>query len=155
MKTELGVAGRRMCRGTWLALDGWGRWLGGSSHADRAGTVRLGVILRRLVGFLFAVVFYGSILQRAPVLIYALPVAWLIGAWQMSDTSATPPPRVVAPESDEDAGRRSKRARGATDPNGVMCIIHPTAEQALEAERQRLQAYVNRVYAAREKTTEP
>lgn len=125
MKARAAEAGQRLCRGTWFGLEAYGRWLGGDSHADRSGTVRLGVILRRLGASLFAVVFYGSILQRAPQLIYAVPPAWLWAAWQVSDSSATPPPRGAAPDSDVDAAHRRAKARGVYDPNGVMCTYHP------------------------------
>lgn len=60
---------------------------------------------------------------------------WVVGAvavWRaarrMSDSRATPPPRGVAPDSDEAARRRLKKARGVYDPNGVMCTYHPTSE---------------------------
>ncbi|QQM42810.1 hypothetical protein [Streptomyces liliifuscus] len=64
---------------------------------------------------------------------------WMVGAFalwraarRMSDSRATPPPRGVAPDSDEDARRRRAQARGATDPNGVMCIVHEPAEEEVD-----------------------
>jgi hypothetical protein len=123
------VVGRRLSLGTWLALEAWARWLSGKTHADRSGLVRLVVMLRRVAASVFAAVFYGSIVQRAYGAVYLLPLVWAVGAWQMSDTSATPPPRGATPESDEDARRRRAKARGALDPNGVMCILHPPAEE--------------------------
>ncbi|MEU6496431.1 hypothetical protein ABZ890_39645 [Streptomyces sp. NPDC046984] len=61
---------------------------------------------------------------------------WVVGALalvravtrRMSDSSAPPPSRGVAPESDEAARRRRVKARVAMDPNGVMCIVHAPPE---------------------------
>ncbi|RMB85612.1 hypothetical protein CTZ28_12530 [Streptomyces shenzhenensis] len=132
VRARAAVVGRRLCLGTWRQLEAWARWLSGKTHADRPGIVRLGVILRRFVASVLAAVFYSLLLQRVPGGIYLLPVVWAIGAWQMSDTSATPPPREVAPESAEAAGRRRAKARGVTDPNGVMCIVHPVREEVTD-----------------------
>lgn len=104
MKAGAATVGRRLCLGTWRQLETWARWLSGKSHADRSGVVRLGVILRRTVACALAAVFYGQLLERAPGGIYALPLAWAIGAWQMSDSSATPPPQEERPSCRECAG---------------------------------------------------
>ncbi|MBT2391653.1 hypothetical protein J7E87_19995 [Streptomyces sp. ISL-1] len=124
--------GRRLCVGTWLALEAWGRWLSGKTHADRSGLVRLGVVLRRLLASGFVAVFYGSIIQRAPGGIYLVPVVWAVGAWRMSDSSATPPPRGVGPSDGVFADEAAKSARGALDPNRIMHILHPAGEEVKE-----------------------
>lgn len=127
------MVGRRLALGTWRQLETWARWLGGADaigeHTFRDFLRWVGVVLRRAAASVLAALFYALLLQRVPGGIYALPVVWAIGAWQMSDTSATPPPRGVAPESEEDARRRLAKARGVQDPNGVMCILHPPREE--------------------------
>lgn len=135
MKAHAVATGRRLCRGTGNAFEWLGYWLGAADHAPEQHTLRtdlawLGVVLRRLLVFTMAALFYGGlVVLRAPQLIYAAPLVWAVMAWQMSDWSATPPPRGVAPESDEAARRRLRKARGVMDPNGVMCIYHATAEE--------------------------
>lgn len=132
MKARAAATGRRVCRGTWLTLEAWGHWLSGASHQERAGTVRLGVIVARSAGSLFAVIFYGSVLQRAPQLIYAVPVAWAYAAWQMPDSSATPPPSGAAPSGDVYAGERCEIARVVPIAEGVGCILHPVREEVTD-----------------------
>ncbi len=132
------MVGRRLCLGTVRQLETWPRWQFALDYAPGVTGIRvvarhLGVILRRAAGVVAALVFYGALLQRAPGGIYIVPVVWAIGAWQMSDTSATPPPRGVVPESAEDAAQRLKKARGATDPNGVMCIYQAPADEEVNA----------------------
>lgn len=129
MKARAVEAGRLLARGTWLALEAWGVWLSGASHQERAGIVRLGVVLRRLMLSLLAAIFYAGVVTRSWQLVYLAPLAWAAVAWQMSDWSATPPPRGVAPDSDVDAARRRTASRGAYDPNGVMCIVHAPREE--------------------------
>ncbi|MEU3293002.1 hypothetical protein ABZ722_11640 [Streptomyces longwoodensis] len=104
MKAEAADAGRRLCLGTWRQLEAWGRWLSGETHADRAGLVRLGVILGRFAGSVLAALFYALLLQRMPGGIYALPVVWAIGAWQMSESSTTPPLLPARPSCRECTG---------------------------------------------------
>jgi hypothetical protein len=104
VKARAAVVGRRLSLGTWLQLEAWGRWLSGRTHADRAGLVRLGVILRRFAVSVAAAVFYSALLQRVPAGIYVVPVVWAIGAWQMSDSSAPPPPGKGRPSCRECAG---------------------------------------------------
>ena len=52
---------------------------------------------------------------------------WRAARRRVSVMSATPPPVAVAPQSGIDADQARKAARVATDPNGVMCIIHAPA----------------------------
>ncbi|WP_371551682.1 hypothetical protein OG266_39425 [Streptomyces sp. NBC_00554] len=85
--------------------------------------------LLRLVLSLLAGIFYAQLLGRAPHLIYLVPLAWAVTAWQMSDWSATPPPRGVAPGNDVDAARRRAQAKAAYDPNGVLCTYHAPREE--------------------------
>jgi hypothetical protein len=86
-------------------------------------------VLVVLVGLAVAVLFAVS--KVAAVLALWVAGGFLLwrSARRMSDSSATPPPRGVAPESDEAARRRLRKARGVMDPNGVMCIYHATAEE--------------------------
>lgn len=100
-----------------------------------AGTPRAGgaCVLVVLGGAALAAVFAVS--PTAGVL-----TVWVLGAlslWRaarrMSETSATPPPRRVAPDPDEAARRRAAKARGVYDPIGVMCIYHePRKEEHTE-----------------------
>jgi hypothetical protein len=64
---------------------------------------------------------------------------WVIGtlalwraARRMSDSSATPPPRVVAASGDVYAGETNKIARVVPIAGGVGCILHPVREQTPE-----------------------
>lgn len=95
MTGRAAMVGRRLSLGTWRQLETWARWLSGAAtiedHGFRDFLRWLGVVLRRIAGSVFVAVFYGSIVQRAYGAIYLVPVVWAIGAWQMSDTSATPP----------------------------------------------------------------
>ncbi|MFF1732033.1 hypothetical protein [Streptomyces sp. NPDC058247] len=123
MRARITDAFRRVCLGTSAQLDALGHWFSGASHPGRFG--RALVILRRLGVLAAAFLFWGQLLARAPYFLYAVPVVWAVSAWQMSDSSATPPPRGVTPSRIVDAGHARKNARGAQDPNGVMCIYHP------------------------------
>lgn len=109
MKGRAAVVGRRLCLGTWLALEAWARWLSGAATIEDHGFGDFlrwcGVVLRRVAGSVFVVVFYGSIVQRAYGAVYLLPLVWAIGAWQMSDTSATPPPGEPHPSCRKCAGQ--------------------------------------------------
>ncbi|MEU5707892.1 hypothetical protein [Streptomyces flaveolus] len=105
MKARAAMVGRRLSLGTWRQLEAWGRWLSGETHAERSGLVRLGVILRRFTVSVLGALFYAQLLQRVPGAIYAVPVVWAIGAWQMSDSSATPPPGGLTPLDGEEAGQ--------------------------------------------------
>ncbi len=130
-------AGRRVCLGTGRGFERLGYWLGGESHAPGRHTLLadlawLGVVVRRLVALVLAAIFYAGLLTQAPHLIYLAPIAWAVSAWQMSDWSATPPPRGVAADSGIDARRRRAQARGVYDPNGVMCILHPVPSDAAQ-----------------------
>lgn len=134
MKGRATAAGRRLALGTGHVLEALGYWLSGESHAPKRHTVGadlrwLGVVVRRLVVLLLAGIFYAQLFGRAPQLIYVAPLVWAVAAWQMSDWSATPPPRGAAPDSDEAARRRLKKARGVLDPNGVMCIYQATRDE--------------------------
>lgn len=119
------MVGRRLSLGTWRQLEAWARWLGGADYAPGESGVavsvrHLGVILRRIAGSLFVVVFYGSIVQRAYGLIYLVPVVWAIGAWQMSDTSATPPPGGGAPSCAKCAGHEPVRVTPSEAQKGML-----------------------------------
>lgn len=89
-----------------------------------AGGCVLVVLAVGVVAVVFAVSSTAGVLSLWGVGAVAL---WR-SARRMSGLSATPPPLPVAPESDEAARRRLKRARGVYDPSGVMCTYHPTPE---------------------------
>jgi hypothetical protein len=89
-------------------------------------------LLGRIGGGVGGVWLLDGVVSRQPALVYGLPVVWLFAAWRVSDSSATPPPRGVAPRSAVDADQARKAARVATDPNGVMCILHPVGEEVTE-----------------------
>lgn len=48
---------------------------------------------------------------------------------RMSDSSATPPPRGVAPSGEVYADESATGARVVRSPEGVMCTIHPVREE--------------------------
>lgn len=125
MRARAAVVGRRMSLGTWLQLEAWGRWLSGKTHADGPGLVRLGVILRRFAASVLTAVFYGLLLQRVPGGIYAVPLVWAIGAWQMSDSSATPPPEEGRPSCRECAGHELVSVTPSQAQKGML--IYTTA----------------------------
>ncbi|WP_328934165.1 MULTISPECIES: hypothetical protein [unclassified Streptomyces] len=109
MKARAATVGRRLAVGTWRQLETWPRWQFAVDYQPdetgvRAVAQHLGVVLRRVAGTAGAVTFYVLLLERAPGGIYLMPAVWAIGAWQMSDTSATPPPRVARPSCRECAG---------------------------------------------------
>ncbi|WP_069885263.1 hypothetical protein [Streptomyces luteocolor] len=142
MRVQLASAFRRLCLGTARELEWLYWWLTAKNrvpnrHSLRSDLAWIGHALGRLVLAAGALAFWGQLLTRAPHLIYGVPLAWAASAWQMSDWSATPPPRGVAADSDIDARRRRAQARGVQDPNGVMCIIHPPAVPEPEEVNQR------------------
>lgn len=109
MKAEAVAAGRRLALGTGNGFEWLGHWLGAESripeqHTLLADLAWLGVALRRLVLLALAGIFYANLLLRAPHLVYLVPVVWAVGAWQMSDWSATPPPEEGRPSCRECAG---------------------------------------------------
>jgi hypothetical protein len=142
VKAQLTAAFRRLCLGTTHEIEWFGWWLSAENrtparHSLRTDTVWLGHVLGRLTLAVLGAIFWVQLLLRAPYLIYGAPIAWFGSAWQMSDWSATPPPRGAAAESDIDARRRAARARGVYDPNGVMCVYHPPADSEPEEVTKR------------------
>ncbi|MGW4388218.1 hypothetical protein [Streptomyces sp. NPDC004685] len=123
------AAGRRISRGTWHLIEAYGDWLGGQSHRParvglRSGAVWLGVVLARLVASLFALVFYGAVVQRAPYLIYVLPLAWAYNAWHMSDSSATPPPQERHPSCHKCAGQEPLSVTPSESQKGMLIYAY-------------------------------
>ncbi|MFF9898486.1 hypothetical protein [Streptomyces longispororuber] len=134
MSARAAAAGRRLCCGTWLGILAWGRWQMAIDHASRGrGPAALartaGVFLRRLALAVGGGVFYASLLARAPQLIYAVPLVWLYGAWQMSESSAPPPPEGVPPRGDVLAGETGEVDRVEPIAEGVGFIVHPVREE--------------------------
>ena len=89
------TAGGRLTLGTGLLLHGAGDWLAPEDA---------GAFLARTGGTGIGLIFAGHLLDRAPHMILAVPIAWAIGAWRMSETSPTPPPGSTTPLDDEQAG---------------------------------------------------
>lgn len=118
------MVGRRLSLGTWRQLETWARWLSGAGTVEAHGFSDFlrwaGIVLRRAAGSVFVAVFYGSIVQRAYGLIYLVPVVWAIGAWQMSDTSATPPPGGGAPSCAKCAGHEPVRVTPSEAQKGML-----------------------------------
>ncbi|MDX2679280.1 hypothetical protein [Streptomyces soliscabiei] len=88
-----------------------------------------GCVLVVLAGVATALAFAVDEAVGVLAVVLAAWAALYRSARRMSDSPATPPPRGVAPESEEAARRRLTKARGVQDPNGVMCIIHPVQEE--------------------------
>lgn len=119
MIARVSAAGRRIALGTGLLLHGLG---------ERLSPGGCGPLLVRSGGTLLALLFAVRLLARAPHLVAVVPVVWLLAAWHVSDKSATPPPKGAGALRDVSADESYRIARGALDPNGVMCILHPTGE---------------------------
>lgn len=109
-------AGRRLALGTGLLLHGAGDLLSPGGFGPLI--VRSGVA----VGGCW---FCGSLFQRAPGAVFVVPLVWLFAAWQVSDSSATPPPLSTTPSGDVYAGETDEVDRVEWGPEGVVCIIHP------------------------------
>lgn len=110
------AVGRRLALGTGLLLHGAG---------NRLSPGGCGPLLLRTAGALAGCWFLGSLLQRAPGVVFAVPVVWLFAAWSVSDSSATPPPLPVAPLGDVYADESDVVDRVEWGPEGVTCIVHP------------------------------
>ncbi|MFK0225885.1 hypothetical protein ACIQUL_08965 [Streptomyces sp. NPDC090303] len=110
------TAGRRLALGTGLLLHGAG---------NRLSPGGCGPLLVRTGGVLAACWFFGTLLRREPGFIVAVPVVWLLAAWHVSDSSATPPPLPAAPLGDVYAGDTEEVDRVEWSPEGVRCTIHP------------------------------
>ncbi|MGW6979962.1 hypothetical protein ACWGE1_11020 [Streptomyces sp. NPDC054932] len=116
----LAAAGRRLAHGNGLLLESPARWF----DVPTAGS-----LLVRLAAPVAGLAFAGRVLERAPHLIYAVPVVWLWAAWSMSDSSATPPPLPGTPSGDVYAGEVLRVDRVVRGPEGVMCTIHVVREE--------------------------
>lgn len=124
------VVGRRLASGTWRQLEAWSRWQLALDYAPgKAGlgvhVRRFGVALRRAAMVVAALVFYGLLLQRVPGGIYLVPIVWAVGAWQMSDSSATPPPGKGRPSCRECAGHELVGVTPSENQKGML--IYTTA----------------------------
>jgi hypothetical protein len=87
-----------------------------------------------VLAVLAAVVLAVTFRLSAAVGILALWVAGAVALWRaanrrMSDSSATPPPRGVAPSGDVYAGERCEIARVVPIAEGVGFILHPVREE--------------------------
>jgi hypothetical protein len=89
-------------------------------------------LLGRIGGGVGGVWLLDGVVSRQPALVYGLPVVWLFAAWRVSDSSATPPPRGVAPGGDVLAVERLEVARVVPIAGGVGCILHPVREEVTE-----------------------
>ncbi|MET7711022.1 hypothetical protein [Streptomyces sp. NPDC005407] len=123
MKARVRAAAGRLALGTGLLLHGLGNWLAPGGW---------GLLLVRGGGSLVGLAFVGRLFARAPQLVYAVPLVWVAAAWWMSDSSATPPPLPLGPDSDEHAGETGEVDRVEWGPEGVTCTIHPVRGQVNE-----------------------
>lgn len=120
MKGRTAAAGARLARGTGLLLESPAGWF---------DVPTAGALLVRLAVPVAGLALAGRVLERAPHLIFAVPVLWLWAAWSMSDTSATPPPLPETPSGDVYAGEVLRVDRVVRGPEGVMCTIHVVREE--------------------------
>ncbi|MEU8891150.1 hypothetical protein [Streptomyces sp. NPDC048442] len=106
----------RLVLGTGLLLHGAGDWLApadsGKSFLARTGGTAAGVL------------FAGLLLERAPHLVFAVPVAWAVTVWRLSDSSATPPPLPESPSEDVYADGDERLSHVEWSPEGVRCTLH-------------------------------
>jgi hypothetical protein len=89
-----------------------------------------GCVLFVLAGVATAGVFAAS--EVAGILslwIVGTLLLWRAARRKMSDSSATPPPREVAPSGDVHAVERLEVARVVPIAEGVACILHPVREE--------------------------
>ncbi|KOX34272.1 hypothetical protein ADL06_07725 [Streptomyces sp. NRRL F-6491] len=112
----MSAAGRRLALGTGLLLHGTG---------DALSPGGCGPLLLRTGGALGGCWFTGTLLQKAPAAVVLVPVVWLLAAWRVSDSSATPPPLPIVPLGDVYADESDEVDRVEWGPEGVVCIIHP------------------------------
>lgn len=123
MIARIRQAGKRLALGTGLLLH---------DLDDALAPGGWGPLLVRCGGTLLGLAFLGRLLARAPHLAYAIPLVWVLAAWRVSDSSATPPQEAAAPLGDELAGETGEIARVVYSANGVMCTIHPVRGEANE-----------------------
>ena len=118
MKGVASVVGayERLCLGTGLLLHGAGDWL---APADSGAK-----FLARTGGTAAGVLFAGLLLERAPHLVFGVPVVWVVTAWQVSDSSATPPPPSMTPLGDVYADGDERLSHVEWSPEGVRCTLH-------------------------------
>lgn len=114
------AVGQRLALGTGLLLHGAGGWLAPEDSGKR-------FVLRSGVG-LVGVAFFGQLLVRAPHLIVAVPVGWLLGAWRVSDSSATPPPGGGPRSRSEQAGQGDEFATTLVRREGMLIYLTPDAD---------------------------
>jgi hypothetical protein len=112
--------GRRLAHGNGLLLESPSRWF---------NVATFGALLVRIAVPTVTLVFYGMLLARVPQFIYAVPVAWLLAVWWLSDSSATPPPLSPTPSGDEWADQPARVDRVEWGPEGVVCIIHVVRQE--------------------------
>ncbi|MFJ3978363.1 hypothetical protein [Streptomyces sp. NPDC090021] len=120
MTGRLAATGQRLARGTGLLLESPSRWFEVST---------MGALVVRLAVPVGGLAFAGRVLERAPHLIYAVPVGWLWAAWAMSDSPATPPPLPETPSGDVYAGEVLRVDRVERGPEGVTCTVHVVREE--------------------------
>jgi hypothetical protein len=101
-----------------------------AEEPDEPSRTTGGCVLFALAGVVTAALFAAS--EAAGIL-----ALWAVGAlalWRatdrrVSDSSATPPPRGVAPTGDVYAGERCEIARVVPIAEGVGFILHPVREE--------------------------
>lgn len=112
--------GGRLVHGTGLLLESPARWF---------DVPTLGALVVRITVPVAALAFLGKLLERAPHLVYAVPIVWAATAWHLSDSSTTPPPLPETPSGDVYAGQIVRVDRVERGPEGVTCTIHVVREE--------------------------
>jgi hypothetical protein len=91
-----------------------------------------GCVLVVLAGGLVAVAFAVDEAAGVLLVVVAGAVALYRSARRKGTDLALPSPTVAPSRNDIDAAQARRAARGATDPNGVMCIVHLPTEEVNE-----------------------
>lgn len=120
MIARIRQAGKRLALGTGLLLH---------DLDDALAPGGWGPLLVRCGGTLLGLAFLGRLLARAPHLAYAIPLVWVLAAWRVSDSSATPPPGGCCPSRGKKAGHRDGCATTLVHREGMLIYLTPDATQ--------------------------
>ncbi|MFD5506998.1 hypothetical protein ACFWIB_04375 [Streptomyces sp. NPDC127051] len=129
--SELRAAAKEVyATGVWFCgrvVQGNGRLL--ESPSGWFDVPTLGALTVRIVAPVAGLAFYGAVLQRAPQLIYAVPLAWLAAVLRLSDSSATPPPLSETPSGDVYADESVEIDRVERGAGEGLTIIYPVRRE--------------------------
>lgn len=92
--------------GRWLLAGGWKSAIG------------------RVLGSVMAAWMLGGCAIATPVTWWVAVFTWVVAAYRVSDSSATPPPLPPGLDSDEYAGETEEVDRVEWGSEGVRCTIH-------------------------------